>query len=641
MLKRIFLSALILLNWATSSLAQDTYVVHQFGNSLSNWASSRNTFSALESLERLCSKSPAIRVEDNIMSSLASLNGLSLSKGYTWENYVTFMCRSLFILITCILSLNVYSQNTAIVQRYCNSFASWASDKNIIFLHEMENLRSESPSFRIGNKLMNQLASKNGLPKTDTYDWDIYVPCIQKEVDNGIEISFSNIKNVPKDYIEHDYPGLEYVSCNISIKGSVITELRDLFILKNSKIVKITDYIETTDIAIGKKKIEIDYLDLARCAFADQDYLKCYNLYKEGGLKSLNKTAKKQYGYRSESDIFPFVESCIALGKWDEAMHGITDNDVITNRKTWVNGIEWKLNPEDLKNWSKEKNPLMDYLLKKTYKFYCYNPTRIQYSPIVKHVSKCRNKSMDEMLSDASSYFWNERSSWLNEIPLRAAAELGHFEAQKQLGMYYLTGKNTDPVSRNNNAITCDTIKAVSWFEQAAIQGNIESANIAAHFYLSGDGVKQDFFKAFALYNMHSNQNNYDTQYGLGLCYYLGYGVQRNIQTALSYLIESEDWHAEVPYLIGNIYYMDNYNPKAIIYYNRALKRNSLNKSVRRSILMNLSECNRYGRCGLPINVSEADRLLNEAHNIELSDMQDINDYLISLTKIYLTNENN
>lgn len=550
------------------------------------------------------------------------------------------MYRILIILIFSILSLNVYSQNTSVVQQYCNSFASWASDRNIIFLHEMENLRSESPSFRIGNKLMNQLAAKNGLTKTDTYDWDVYVPCIQKEIDNGIDICFSNIKTVPKEYIEQNYPGLEYVSCDISITGSVNTELSDLFILKDRKIVKIADYIETTDKTSGKKKIEIDYLDLARCAFADQDYLKCCNLYKAGGLKSIDKNAKEQYGYRSASDIFPFVESCIAMGKWDEAMHGITDNHVITNRKTWVNGIEWKLNPEDLKNWSKEKNPLMDYLLNKTYKFYCSNPGRIQYSPLINHVSRCRNKSLDEMLSNASLYFWNERSNWINEIPLRAAAELGHLEAQKQLGMYYLTGRNTDPVSRNRNTITCDTIKAVRWFEQAALQGNVESANIAAHLYLSGHGVKQDLSKAFALYDMHSTQNDYDTKYGLGLCYYYGYGVRRNIQTALSYLVEAEDWHTEVPYLIGNIYYMDNYNPKAVVYYNRALKRKDLNDSVRYSILMKLYECNLYGKCGLPINKSEADRLLNQAKSIGVYSEQDIAKHLISLTIIKFNHDN-
>lgn len=550
------------------------------------------------------------------------------------DNFAFASKRGIILFIIVYLNANIFANNIAVVQQYCNSFASWASDKNISYLHDMENLRSESPSFRIGNKLMTKLAEKNGLAKTDTYDWDVYIPCIQKEVDNGIEVSFSNIKNVPEEYIDQKYPGLQYVSCEITVKGSVMSELKDLFILKDNKIVKIADYVETTDVTSGKKRIEIDYLDLARCAFADKDYLKCYNLYKEGGIKRLDKIAKEQYGYRSESDIFPFVESCIALGKWDEAMHGITDNNVITNRKTWVNGIEWKLNPEDLKNWSKGKNPLMDYLLNKTYKFYCSNPGRIQYSPIINHVSRCRNKSLDEMLSNASLYFWNERSNWINEIPLRAAAELGHIEAQKQLGMYYLTGRNTDPVSRNSNTITCDTIKAVRWFEQAALKGNVESANIAAHLYLSGHGVKQDLSKAFALYDMHSTQFDYDTKYGLGLCYYYGYGVRRNIQTALSYLIESEDWHIEVPYLIGNIYYMDNYNPKAVIYYNRALKRKDLNDSVRHAILMKLAECNRFGRCGLPINESEAERLFNQANSIEVSALQDIDEYLISLTKI-------
>ena len=81
----------IALNSMVSLYAQDTYVVRQFGNDLSNWASSRNGFSALESLESLCSKNPAIRIGDNIMATLANQNGLSLSKDYTWDNYITCM----------------------------------------------------------------------------------------------------------------------------------------------------------------------------------------------------------------------------------------------------------------------------------------------------------------------------------------------------------------------------------------------------------------------------------------------------------------------------------------------------------------------------------------------------------------------
>lgn len=532
------------------------------------------------------------------------------------------------------MGTNIFAQKVDVVQQYCKNFASWASEKNITYLHAMEDLRSESPAFRIGNKFMDQLASKNNLPKTDTYDWDVYVPCLQKEVDNGIQISVSNIKSVPEEYVDQKYPGLQYVACNICINGNVSIKSHDLFILKDNKIVKIADYVETTDSTTGKKKIEIDYLDLARCAFADKDYLKCYKLYKEGGLKTIEKIAKEHDGKRSGKDIFPYVESCIALEKWDEAMHGITDNHVITNRKRWINGIEWKLNPEDLKNWSKKKEPLMEFLLKTTYAFYCSNTRSLKDSPIINHISRCRNLPIDKINENAALYFWNERCYWINEVPLRAAAELGHFEAQKQLGKYYLTGHNNDPISQNKSSIPCDTLKAVHWFEKAASKGDIESANIAAHFYMTGHGIKQDFTKAFSLFNMNASKNDYDSNYGLGLCYYMGYGVQRNIQLALPYLKEAEDWHSEVPYIIGNIYYIDDYNPAAITYYNKALKRSNLNKSIRYTILRTLSDCNRYGRCGLPINIKEADKLLEEANTLNAPVLQSINEYLISLTQI-------
>ncbi len=547
------------------------------------------------------------------------------------------MCRAIILLASCVLGINMYAQTTDIVRRYCDNLASWASDKNITYLHAMEDLRSTSPAFRIGNKLMDQLADKNGLTKTDTYDWDVYIPCIQKEIDRGIRISFSDIKTVPKEYIEQKYPGVEYVSCNVSIKGSLSTVLKDLFILKGGKIAKIADYVETIDVTTGKKKVEVDYLALAHSAFADRDYSRCYSLYKEGGLKSISRQIKDHPV--SASDIFPFVESCVALGKWDEAMHGLTDNHIVTNRKTWVNGVEWKLNPEDLESWNKNKDPLMDHLLKKTYSFYRFNPETLKDSPIINHVSRCRGIQIDKIIKNAAFYFWNERTIWNNIVPIRAAAELGHFDAQKHLGKYYLTGRNQDPVSRDINVIPCDTLKSVRWFEVAAAQGDVESANIAAHLYLSGHGVPQDFSKAYALYRNNATKNDYDSQYGLGICYYYGHGVQRDLQAALPLLKETEDWHADVPFLIGNIYYMDNYNPEALKYYDRALKRRNLNQSVRRSILTTLSDCHRYGRCGLAVDTAEADRLLQEAQKTGDVPDGDLNDHFISLTQIHLTHD--
>lgn len=542
----------------------------------------------------------------------------------------------IFIFVIVLVGRGLAAQTTDVVRQYCNSLAAWAADKNISNLHAMENLRSSSPAFRIGNRLMNQLASKNALTETATYDWDVYIPCLQKEIDNGIQVSFSNIKAVPEDYIEQKYPGLQYVSCNINVKGSITTELQDLFILKENKIVKIADYIESTDIVSGKKKIEVDYLDLARSAFADKDYIKCYSLYKEGALRSINRKIKDYYV--PESDIFPYVESCIALGKWEDAMHGITDNKMITNRKRWINGVQWKLDPEDLKIWNRAKEPLMDYLLKETFEYYCLNTAELQNSPLINHVCRCRNISIDRLKNDAALYFWTERRSWHNEVHIRAAAELGHFDAQKQLGKYYLTGYCNDPVWQNRDTIPCDTVKAVRWFERSALQGDVESANIAAHHFISGNGVARDFAKAYSLYSLNASQNDYDSQYGLGLCYYYGLGVEKDSQLAIRYLTEAIDWHPEVPYMIGNLYYEDNYNPLAVTYFNRALKRPNLNSSVRRSIFMVLSDCNRYGRCGLPVDLAEAERLHHEADKLRDKARENIYEYLISLTHITLLN---
>ena len=177
MIKRIFIIILIVFEGALFASAQDTYVVQQFGNSLSNWASGRNTFSALETMEKLCSKHPAIRIGDNIMASLAYKNGLAHSKDYTWDNYIT---------------------------------------------------------------------------------------CMQKEVDKGVEISLSNIEQVPKYLIPSNYQrrkDLRFVSCNFHVSGASSFHENDLFVLVDGKIAKIQEYQVKVDNK-GRRRLHVDLSDL-------------------------------------------------------------------------------------------------------------------------------------------------------------------------------------------------------------------------------------------------------------------------------------------------------------------------------------------------------------------------------------------
>lgn len=174
MLKRILILATIVICWAKFASAQDTYVVQQFGNSLSNWAASRNDFSAMQNIERLCSTKPAIRIDDPIMSAMAV---------------------------------------------------------------------------------------KYNVPRSKSYTLDDYIRCLQHEVDEGVAITFSDIRQVPENLKPGNYPGVNYVSCNVRFSGSSNLNENDVFAIKDGKIVKIEEYIIVRD-KKGRQKLKIDLSDL-------------------------------------------------------------------------------------------------------------------------------------------------------------------------------------------------------------------------------------------------------------------------------------------------------------------------------------------------------------------------------------------
>lgn len=90
MIRKLVLFILVLYVSVTL-FAQDTYVVQQFGNTLSNWASERNDYSAMQNIERLCSTKPAMRIGDPIMSSLAEKYNVPRSNSYTLDDYIRCM----------------------------------------------------------------------------------------------------------------------------------------------------------------------------------------------------------------------------------------------------------------------------------------------------------------------------------------------------------------------------------------------------------------------------------------------------------------------------------------------------------------------------------------------------------------------
>ena len=89
--------------------------------------------------------------------------------------------------------------------------------------------------FRVCDSLMIQFASQSGLPNADSYMLESYLRIFQSAIREGaVDIAIVDIKEIEntKDY--------SIISCTLHLTGAINTEVRDLFYIKNGKVLKIT-----------------------------------------------------------------------------------------------------------------------------------------------------------------------------------------------------------------------------------------------------------------------------------------------------------------------------------------------------------------------------------------------------------------
>lgn len=102
----------------------------------------------------------------------------------------------------------------------------------------------------------------------------------------------------------------------------------------------------------------------------------------------------------------------------------------------------------------------------------------------------------------------------------KKAAKQDNVFAMTDLGVFYKYGKGC---KLNYN-------KAIKWFKKAAEKGNSKASYSLGYMYFKGFGtVKQDYQKAIKWFE----KSDYPmAKYWLGVCYYHGYGVEKNVAKA-------------------------------------------------------------------------------------------------------------
>ncbi len=133
---------------------------------------------------------------------------------------------------------------------------------------------------------------------------------------------------------------------------------------------------------------------------------------------------------------------------------------------------------------------------------------------------------------------------------IKKAAKQKNTAAACELGILYKYGKGCN----------LNFKKAKKWFKKAGNLGSDEATYSLGYMYYKGLGtINQDYTEAVKWFN---KSNHPMAKYWLGICYYNGYGVSKNLQKSNEFLknsiIEKEDNSENFKILEGQIQVLNN-----------------------------------------------------------------------------------
>lgn len=157
----------------------------------------------------------------------------------------------------------------------------------------------------------------------------------------------------------------------------------------------------------------------------------------------------------------------------------------------------------------------------------------------IKKMDECAEYQLDSKCDSGTldcSEYTEHLSGNEDVISLMNAAARGDAVAQYSLGICYSEG----------DGVQQDYRKAFEWFEKSAEQGNADSQYCLGVCYSEGEGVRQDYRKAFEWFEKSAEQGDALAQNYLGVIYELGRGVNQNYNKALElYNLAFENGHEE------------------------------------------------------------------------------------------------
>ena len=134
---------------------------------------------------------------------------------------------------------------------------------------------------------------------------------------------------------------------------------------------------------------------------------------------------------------------------------------------------------------------------------------------------------------------------------LKQAAERGDVDAQIKLGSCYYEGKN---------GVELSYTEAIKWFRKAAEQGNAEAQIMLAYCFENGKGVEKNYSETIKWCRMAAEQGNIQAQFKLAVLYSANdVNDQANQKEEIKwYRFAAEQGHAQAQLMLGLCFFLGN-----------------------------------------------------------------------------------
>lgn len=179
------------------------------------------------------------------------------------------MRKDILTFLLLVLSYTAYSQNIEIARNFGENFRLWTVTQSETYRANIEKMCDGKKKTVVADAIATDLAIRNNYPRNKSYELDSYLNWLDKQIDE-ISISFSDFEVISKGdlgiYTTKDLKTAEelsFVACKIQVRGALSYDVQDLLYIRNGKISKIDTYDVDIDKKTGKKRIRVDFSDLA------------------------------------------------------------------------------------------------------------------------------------------------------------------------------------------------------------------------------------------------------------------------------------------------------------------------------------------------------------------------------------------